>query len=295
MLKFHAHIASLNSLQCTTWWKGSLASGFAQYLLSVYTTATTSTVQRCTLQPTAWPRPHTTSTTSWFMYTYILHVLDYHLSMKCWLLLCSWYNLDLVGINSGWWDANFWYAIYPSCRCVDYWQYAYSGHVINLPQNVTSFTNLLPQLPSELDIIVVRKEGATNTHRDFRVRRGVVLHALQWFLLITGTTTMFTSTLMPSLCFPEDGNLTGLHRAAICTEWGPLRCPSFRLFRPQHHSAENWAGDYQAVCARATASSASTQARPNDALSISLVRKLFALKVVKCNICPAVRHYFLIF
>ena len=35
-------------------------------------------------------------------------------------------------------------------------QYAYSGHVINLPQNVALFANSLPRLPSELDVIVVR-------------------------------------------------------------------------------------------------------------------------------------------
>ena len=58
-------------------------------------------------------------------------------------------------------------------------QYGYSGHVINLPQDVASFASSLPRLPSELDIIVVRKEGATQSHRDFRVRRSVVLRALQ--------------------------------------------------------------------------------------------------------------------
>ena len=58
-------------------------------------------------------------------------------------------------------------------------QYAYSGHVIKLPQDVASFANSLPQLPSELDSIVVRKEGVANAHHDFRVKRGVVLHALQ--------------------------------------------------------------------------------------------------------------------
>ena len=58
-------------------------------------------------------------------------------------------------------------------------QYAYSGHVIKLPQDVASFANSLPRLPSELDIIVVWKEGAASTHHDFRVMRGVVLYALQ--------------------------------------------------------------------------------------------------------------------
>ena len=61
-------------------------------------------------------------------------------------------------------------------------QYAYSGHTINLPQDAASFVNSLPQLPTELDIIVVRKQGAADSHHDFRVRRSVVLAALQWLL-----------------------------------------------------------------------------------------------------------------
>ena len=61
-------------------------------------------------------------------------------------------------------------------------QYAYSGHVINLPQDVASFAKSLPRQPSDLDVIIVRKEGATDSHRDFRLRRAVVLHALQWLV-----------------------------------------------------------------------------------------------------------------
>ena len=49
-------------------------------------------------------------------------------------------------------------------------QYGYSGHVVNLPQDVASFAQSLPRLPSDLDITVVRKEGTNQTHRDFRVR-----------------------------------------------------------------------------------------------------------------------------
>lgn len=57
-------------------------------------------------------------------------------------------------------------------------QYGYSGYIINLPQDVASFANSLPQLPSQLEVIVVRKEGANQSHRDFRVRRGIVHQAL---------------------------------------------------------------------------------------------------------------------
>ena len=47
-------------------------------------------------------------------------------------------------------------------------QYGYSGHVINLPQDVAAFAQTLPRLPSQLDVIVVRKEGTSQTHCDFR-------------------------------------------------------------------------------------------------------------------------------
>ena len=60
-------------------------------------------------------------------------------------------------------------------------QYGYSGHVINLPQDVVSFAISLPRLPVELNVLVVRKE-CDQTHRDFRVRRAVIEQALTWLL-----------------------------------------------------------------------------------------------------------------
>ena len=54
-------------------------------------------------------------------------------------------------------------------------QYGYKGHVINLPQDITTFATSLPRLPKELDILTVRKNGSDSTHRDFRVRKAVVL------------------------------------------------------------------------------------------------------------------------
>ena len=65
-----------------------------------------------------------------------------------------------------------------SLYCLPHEQYAYSGHVINLLQDLVCFANTLPQLPSELDVIVVRKEGAAESHHDLCVRSSVVLHAL---------------------------------------------------------------------------------------------------------------------
>ena len=50
-------------------------------------------------------------------------------------------------------------------------QYGYGQHVINLPQDMTSFTHRLPQLSSELEIFSVRKQGANHSHQNFRVQR----------------------------------------------------------------------------------------------------------------------------
>ena len=97
-------------------------------------------------------------------------------------------------------------------------QYAYSGHVINLPQDVASFANSLPRLPSELDIIVIRKEGAANSHRDFHVRRAVVLCALQWLLANNKYYRGVHLNPIALALLPEDGNLTGLRSTQPVTK-----------------------------------------------------------------------------
>ena len=38
-------------------------------------------------------------------------------------------------------------------------------------QDVTSFANLLPRLSNELDIVIIRKEGAADSHHNFHVRQ----------------------------------------------------------------------------------------------------------------------------
>ena len=41
-----------------------------------------------------------------------------------------------------------------------YGQYGYSGHVINFPQDISSFINSLPRLPTDLNILIVQKKEA---------------------------------------------------------------------------------------------------------------------------------------
>ena len=58
-------------------------------------------------------------------------------------------------------------------------QYGYSGHVINQRQDVASFVSSLPRVPSQLDLVIVRRKGAAGSHK---VRRSRVLQALQWLM-----------------------------------------------------------------------------------------------------------------
>ena len=77
----------------------------------------------------------------------------------------------LAGFGPGGRNVAFLCATHQSLYRLPHGQYAYNGHVINLPQDVACFANSLPHLPSKLDIIVIRKGGAANSHMhcDFRV------------------------------------------------------------------------------------------------------------------------------
>ena len=77
---------------------------------------------------------------------------------------------------------------------------------------MASFAQSLPRLPSDLDIIVVRREGANQTHRDFRVRRSVVVRALQWLVIhnqyYRSLGITIDTTALEQL--PQDGNVSDL-------------------------------------------------------------------------------------
>ena len=96
-------------------------------------------------------------------------------------------------------------------------QYGYSGHVINLPQDVLSFASTLPRLPSQLDMIVVRKERTNQSHHDFRVRRSLVHCALQW-LIANNMYYRANQVHIDQLALatlPDDGNLSNVFPVVI--------------------------------------------------------------------------------
>ena len=89
-------------------------------------------------------------------------------------------------------------------------QYGYSGHVLNIPQDVTSFVNTLPRSPAELDVMIVRREGSENSHKDFKVRRSVIVNALQWLVHNNKYYRDVTIDENVISLLPADGDLTSI-------------------------------------------------------------------------------------
>ena len=96
-------------------------------------------------------------------------------------------------------------------------QYGYHGHVINMPQDVITFASLLPRLPRNLDVLIVRKGTSDRQYRDFRVRRHVVKEALHWLLnnnkYYQANDIRINHEALAQL--PNDGNLNELRSVII--------------------------------------------------------------------------------
>ena len=60
-------------------------------------------------------------------------------------------------------------------------QRGYSGHCINLPQNVTQLATSLPRYPKDLAVIIVKVKGRDNTFKDM-VRKQKIQIALFWLI-----------------------------------------------------------------------------------------------------------------
>ena len=61
-------------------------------------------------------------------------------------------------------------------------QRGYTGHCINLPQEVTELAQSLPRYPKNISLIVVTMNGKDNSFEDVIVRRNKVEQALHWLM-----------------------------------------------------------------------------------------------------------------
>ena len=112
------------------------------------------------------------------------------------------------------------------------------------------------------------QEGTDKSHRDFRVRRAVVLCALQCFIANTKYYCNVCINPDPLAMLPEDGDLSGLHSVTLGNtwlhwwrrwiviytgwRWRSLQHVPFWLLCPQYNSADDWTGDSETICARVT-------------------------------------------
>ena len=94
-------------------------------------------------------------------------------------------------------------------------QYGYSGHVINLPQDIPLFVSSLPRQPSDLDIVIIRKEGSGSNHRDFCVRRSKILAALQWLVTNNAYFSNITIDHTNLSALPENDHLANIPTISV--------------------------------------------------------------------------------
>ena len=87
---------------------------------------------------------------------------------------------------------------------------ASKGHCIAFPQAVQEPATILPQLPAEVDIIRVRRQGKDDNHKDFRVRRHRVEGVLRW---LKDNNSAYGDVVIDGVRIqnlPEDGELPNL-------------------------------------------------------------------------------------
>lgn len=123
-------------------------------------------------------------------------------------------------------------------------QYGYTGHVINLPQDVVSFAHSLPRQPSELNVLIVRKQQ-NQSHRDFQVRRAIVQDALKWLLehnkYYRASKVRLDEDVLRQL--PENGEMTELTSLQL-EEW-----PSEDLSQPSEEDLHSCHLNSKLICA----------------------------------------------
>ena len=84
-------------------------------------------------------------------------------------------------------------------------QRGYSGHCVNLPQNVTELATSLPRYPKDLAVIIVKVKGRNNTFKDVTVRREKVHNALLWLVHNNSHYTKLEINVDALNSLPENG------------------------------------------------------------------------------------------
>ena len=89
-------------------------------------------------------------------------------------------------------------------------QRGFSGHCINLPQNVTELATSLPRYPKDLAVIIVKMKGKDNTFKDVTVRKQKVHDALVWLIRNNPFYSEVTTDANALNLLPDNGVLPDL-------------------------------------------------------------------------------------
>ena len=97
-----------------------------------------------------------------------------------------------------------------ACRLRGGGQYGYSNHAIAFPQDLENIATELPRAPSETGVLLIRKTGTNNTHRDYKVRQLKAAAALRWLKANNPYYTDVVISQANMAALPEDGVPDGL-------------------------------------------------------------------------------------
>ena len=86
-----------------------------------------------------------------------------------------------------------------------------SGHCITFPQEINEPCKIFPKLPTDINIIRIRKQGRNDTSKEFRVRRFNVEKALIWLKLHNPAYSKIEISRERLDMLPEDGEIGDLH------------------------------------------------------------------------------------
>lgn len=88
---------------------------------------------------------------------------------------------------------------------------AANGHCVTFPQAIDEPCRIFPKLPSEINIIKVRKQGKNDTSKEFAVRRYRVQNALVWLRSNNPAYADITISEERLQMLPVNGELSDIH------------------------------------------------------------------------------------
>lgn len=82
-----------------------------------------------------------------------------------------------------------------------------SGHCVTFPQAINEPSQIFPRLPSEINVIKVRRQGRNDSSKQFLVRRIKVQRALEWLKMNNPAYHDITISIARLEMLPENGEL----------------------------------------------------------------------------------------